>query len=304
LDDAGHHVDLLSSKSYRAEVHPPLLMAIGGTRSTASGEVTRIVGTSRPYLVRQVYTTDTGSIYDDSGSEDGTLLMHLNNEMRKLTTHDIWHLGGPDSTSIEAHPKIASKPFSGLHLFRFSVRPPVPGGQLGQVLADSDAVAEQVEVSFRFTCRSGVSVQVLGLDDHVDVLVVLNKVTYQAPPLPPRQPDIWTKERLDALDPDSARLVSFEQLASILTVFEAPPPFGEISLVNAEQALAGGIETDRYDVPDVNALDRSHAFPFTPVSQIPGGSPGVVINDSPSQPYPVFGFIEIRRQHTDVVLGH
>ena len=78
--DAAHHVDLLGGHgtSYRAEVHPPLLMAIGGTRRGADGELlTRIVFTSRPYLVEQVYTTDIETIYDDSASDDRTLLEHL-----------------------------------------------------------------------------------------------------------------------------------------------------------------------------------------------------------------------------------
>ena len=290
--DSAHHVDLPDrTTSYRAEVHPPLLMAIGGTRPTVPGDtLTRIVLTSRPYLVRQVYTTDTGTIYEDSAPDDGTLLNHLNNEMDKLTRLDIWHAGGPDSTSIEAHPKIASKPFQGTHLFRLTVRPPA--------LAGHDAFA-RVEVSFQFTRRSGVGVQVAGLDDHVDVLVSLNSGTYQAPPLPPRDTDMWPKDRLKALDPDPARLITFDQIASILTLpIFRPPGFGLIDLANAEQALAHGVETEHYDIPDVDALDRSHAVPFVPVTQIPANA-GVVTDDS--QPYPVFGFLEIRRHRSDVL---
>jgi hypothetical protein len=294
IADSAHHVDALGGTvSYRSEVHPPLLMAIGGTRPTVPGDsLTRIVLTSRPYLVKQVYTTDTGTIYEDSAPDDGTLLNHLNNEMDKLTRMDIWHVGGPDSTSIEAHPKIASKPFQGTHLFRLTVRPPAPAG-LGAFT--------RVEVSFQFTCRSGVGVQVVGLDDHVDVLVSLNSATYQAPPLPPHHTDMWTKDRLKALDPDPARLITFDQIASILTLpIFRPPGFGLIDLANAEQALARGVETEHYDVPDVDALDRSHAVPFVPVTQIPA-SAGVVIDDS--QPYPVFGFLEIRRHRFDVFGG-
>jgi hypothetical protein len=139
---------------------------------------------------------------------------------------------------------------------------------------------------------------VLGSDDHADVLVALNHVNYQAPPLPPRQAETWTKDRLDALDPNAARLISFEQIASILTLFSSP--FGVIDLANAEHALAHGVESEHYDVPDVNALDRSHAVPFVSINQIPGGQ-GIVIDDS--QPYPVFGFLEIRRHRPDVVFG-
>jgi hypothetical protein len=49
----------------------------------------------------------------------------------------------------------------------------------------------------------------------------------------------------------------------------------------------------------VDPLDRSHAVPFVHVNQIPAGQPGVAIDDS--QPYPVFGFLEIRWHPADVV---
>jgi hypothetical protein len=73
-----------------------------------------------------------------------------------------------------------------------------------------------------------------------------------------------------------------------------------INFADAEQALRGGVITDSYDVPDVNVLDRTHAVPFVPVNEIPTGG-GVVIDDS--QPYPVFGFLEIRLHPSDVNLG-
>ena len=93
-------------------------------------------------------------------------------------------------------------------------------------------------------------------------------------------------------------MITYEQVASVLTLFTSP--FGPISLANAEHALAHGIETDKYDVPDVNVLDRSRAVPFVLANQIPGGQ-GVVIDDS--QPYPVFGFIEARLHRVDIVRG-
>ena len=57
-----------------------MLMAIGGTRpgEVAGETLTRIVVTSRPYLVTQVYTIHKDTIYDDSAPNDGTLLgVHL-----------------------------------------------------------------------------------------------------------------------------------------------------------------------------------------------------------------------------------
>jgi hypothetical protein len=269
--DAGHQVKAPGVNSYRAEVHPPLLMAIGGTRLTAAdGTVTRIALTSRPYLVKQVYTVDTSKIYDDSAPDDGTLLQHFNNEMNKLTSFPI-----PESTTIEAHPKIASKPFDGVHIANMRVRPPAS-------TEPAPVQAGPIEVSFQFTCRTGVGVQVVAAEDGVDIMVVLNSAGYVAPPLPPHQDVFFNKDQLA----QASDLITFEQVASILTNIDP------VSTINAEQALAKGIKSDRYDVPGVNALDRSHMVPFVDISQIPAGQ-GIVVDDS--QPYPVFGWLEIRQ---------
>src|SRR5262249_44034776 len=185
--DSGHSVSTAVGDSYRAEVHPPMLMAMGGTRpGPAAGEIlTRVLVTSRPYLVQQVYTTAVSSIYHDSAPNDGTLLQHLNNEVDKL------HGAIPSSLTIEAHPKIASKPFSGVHLFRVSIQPPAVASGVGHI-----AVPSQVQVSFQFTCRTGVGVQVVGAGDHVDLMISLNSVGYHAPPLPTRHTDTWTQDRI------------------------------------------------------------------------------------------------------------
>jgi hypothetical protein len=44
----------------------------------------------------------------------------------------------------------------------------------------------------------------------------------------------------------------------------------------------------------------SHAVPCVQIDQIPAGQ-GIVIDDN--QPYPVVGFLEIRKHHADVVVG-
>jgi hypothetical protein len=218
--DAGHAVSPPSrGTSYRAEGHPPMLMAIGGTRRGDDGEsLTRIVLTSRPYLVKQVYTTDTGTIYDDSAADDGTLLEHLNREIDKLH-----HL---QSATIEAHPKIASMPFVGANVFQFSVLPPATN------------VGGVVQASFQFTCRSGIVVQVLGQDDHVDVFVLFNSADYLPPHLPERHTYAIPRDQLG----EASDLISLEQFVSLFEV-------NKIATAITEQALARGIETDRYDVP-------------------------------------------------------
>lgn len=131
--------------SFRSEVHPPLLMAIGGTRVLTLTDIrTRIVLTSRPFLARQVYIVDTDQIGDDGAKDDGTLLQHLDHEMAKLGP-DWWQLGIPDSVTIEAHPQIAAKPFDGIHVAAFTVRPPPD-------TADPAGPGfTQAQVSFQFT---------------------------------------------------------------------------------------------------------------------------------------------------------
>jgi hypothetical protein len=293
--DSGHAVadPTGAEDSYRAEVHPPLLMAIGGTRTDpVEGRLTRVALTSRPYLPKQVFTTDKASIYDDSGPDDGTMLEHLLREADKLTSGIIL----PDSTTLEAHPKISSKPFSGTHVFRLTVRPPdtpAVAGHGGHGVGLGGVLAETVEVSFQFTCRTGVGVEVLGNVDHVDLLISLNSLNYTPPPLPTRQTEVWDKDRLNAEQSGSGAVITAEQFFSLFTANPA-------ETASAEAALAHGIETDRYEVPDVNVFSRSQAVPFTSVDQIPGDQ-GIVINDN--QPYPVVGFLEIRRHRPDQIHG-
>ena len=264
------------TRSYRAEVHPPMLMAIGGTRQQPHGEpMTRIMLTSRPFLVKQVYSVGTDAINDDNAPGDGGLLEHLNREIDKLHS--------ASSETIEAHPKIAAKPFRGVHLFLIRVRPPA-ASVVGGVLAT------ELQVSFQFTHRTGVAVQVLPAADGVVVAVVVNSLTYTPFPLPERQTVVVTKDELQ----DAKNLVTLEQVVSVLNI-------NVIGTALTEHALAHGIETDAYDVPDVDVIDRSHAAGFVPVGNIPGGGQGIVVDDS--QPYPVFGWIEVRRHHPDVVTG-
>lgn len=264
-------------KSYRAEIHPPLVMAIGGTRTTPnvpnSVPFTRIMVTSRPYLVRQVFTTDTSTIYDDQAPDDGPLLQHLNNEIDKLESPLA-------SMKIEAHPKVASKPFQGVHIFSVKIQPPAPAAHHGVA---NHPVLGPIQVSFQFTCRSGVGIEVINVDDGVNLVVTLNSAGYSAPALPPDQTVMLGK---DQLGPGGA-LIDFEQwIGAIATL-------NPVSFLNYEQALARGVESDTYQVPAVTVLDRSHMVDFTSIQEIPSGQ-GIIVNDSDSQPYPVFGWLEMR----------
>jgi hypothetical protein len=281
--------------SFRSEVHPPLLMAIGGTRVLTPTDVrTRIVLTSRPFLARQVYVVDTDRIGDDGATDDGTLLQHLDHEIGNLSP-DWWQLGFPGSVTIEAHPQIAAKPFDGVHVAALTVRPPPDTAHLAGPLSG------EAQASYQFTHRAGVGVQVIGTDQVVDgqrqasveVLISLNDAGYQSAPLPPRQEYMPSADELE----DGAALVAVELATSLLK-----PGLDPVTRINRAQALWLSMVTDAYDVPGVNLLDRSQAQPFIEVTQIPAGA-GIVENSAGNQPYPVFGWLDIRWHRPDVVLG-
>jgi hypothetical protein len=302
--DAAHSVTVERNKtpqlpeggtSFRSEVHPPLLMAIGGTRVLTPADVrTRIVLTSRPFLARQVYIDDTGRIGDDGAQDDGTLLQHLDHEIGRLSP-GWWQHGIPDTVTVEAHPQIAAKPFDGLHVAAFTVRPPP------DTTDPAGPGFTQAQVSFQFTHRAGVGVQVIGTDQVVDdqrlvsveVLISLNSASYQPAPLPPRQEYVPSNDELQ----DGATLAAIELAASLVN-----PTLDPATRINRVQALQRGIVTDAYGVPGVDLLDRSQAQPFVEVTQIPAGA-GIVENSDGDQPYPIFGWLDIRWHRPGVVLG-
>ena len=150
--DCGHHVkvaDLVTA--FRSEIHPPLLMA--AARATTGSllnpamvdapSLTRVFITSRPYLVGQKYTTDTGNIYNDTAADDGPFWDHMLNEVEKVA---VPFPNIPKSLKVEAHPKIKSRPFNGKYQLHLIVRPPP---------LPIDPGPGRVVVSFRFTVRTG-----------------------------------------------------------------------------------------------------------------------------------------------------
>ncbi len=129
--------------------------------------------TSRPYLVGQTFTTDFPSIYVDGEKDDGEFMVHMLKEMAKI--NDVV-LGIPlKSTEVEAHPKIKSRPFKGNPQVRFIIRPSSlqnPPPKVGVVAHQQRRLA----VSFQFTVRSGVSVQVTNPEaDRVDIVITMNE---------------------------------------------------------------------------------------------------------------------------------
>lgn len=154
--DCGHAVTVPvpnpGDATYRSEIHPPLLMAsarvTGGGLATGSPvgpQVTRVLFTSRPYLVGQHFTTDQNNAYSDvDPADDGPFVDHMVNEYLKVNdTLPIIGLPTPweGSSMVEAHPKIKSSPYHGAFLAHLVVRP--PGATVAPIAAPPAAAAAE-----------------------------------------------------------------------------------------------------------------------------------------------------------------
>jgi hypothetical protein len=272
--DVGHTDVHPGLKAFRTEIHPPLLMAaarvaagsLASPSALASGEFTRVIVTSRPYLVGQTFTTDTGNIYDDSQPDDGPFFGHMIKEVVKV--HETL-LGIPTaSIQVEAHPKIKSDPFNGSYEMHLIVRPPSANQVAGGAVSPGT-----LAVAFQFTVRNGCSVQVTPSGtDGVDIAITLGTDGYNPPPLPQRNERTWTRDELGQLNPAAADayITAEEWTAGIHALF--PQLGGIIGAGIATAILEQGIQTDEYDTSGLtaqNILDGSRAV-TGPASNIPG----------------------------------
>jgi hypothetical protein len=254
-----------------------LLMAAATV--TAPG-TTRAIFTSRPFLVSQLYTTDTGSIYDDSGSNDGTFYAHLENEIIKINEFR--------STLIECHPKVAAKPMRGLNLMRVQVRPPARSGVgLGSITT----ALEHLVVSYHFTVRTGVAVQVTSsASDTIDVWVALNSANYQAPALPHNGGYRYSQSELQA-NPDVGN--DYLEVEALSAAIHLILPGSVIGSAVIDGFLARGVQGDYYDSQTTlaNPLSTQGAVNNVSASSITANA-GITTDDS--QPYPVTGWVEVK----------
>src|SRR5262249_39904931 len=128
IADCGH-------TDFHTEIHPPLVLvtaregggAIDTNIAVPPTEATSSFIVSRPWLVGQTFESDNLPVID-----------HLVNEVVKVETQR--------SLRVEAHPKI-HKPYSGLYLISYVVRPPTP----------RRSPNDRLMVSFHFTVRHGIA---------------------------------------------------------------------------------------------------------------------------------------------------
>jgi hypothetical protein len=244
--DCGH-------PDFHSEIHPPLLhvWARPSPSHPTQQTLTKII--ARPYLVSQEFG-------------DGALREHLFNEVEKAESFQSFH--------IEAHPQIKPKPFEGLHIISYTVRPPTP-----RQAHDPFSI---LYVSFHFTIRQGgVAVQVINAgSDSVRVIIVLNDAGYTPPPLPQKNDWSISIEDLDQLNPDAASIYRDVLFASFLL-----NPIGA-------GVLARGILTDSYDIPLASSVhDSENVVSNVPVFNLPNPTPHSIDNN---QPFPIYGWLNVQ----------
>lgn len=265
--------------AFRTEIHPPLLMAAArvtdGSQALPAAlnarQLTRLIVTSRPFLVGQRFTTDTGTIYEDDQPDDGPFFPHM---IREVVKANDTLLGIPTaSVQVEAHPKIKSYPFKGSYEMHLIVRPPAAAGGLGNL--GGGAVAQgQLAVAFQFTVRSGCTVQVKPMDGEagaIDITIKLDQSTYIPPQLPTRNERTWSRDELGQLNPAAAdAYISAEEWSA--GIHALYPQLGSVVGAGVSTLiLERGIKTDEYDTRGMtatNLLDSSRAV-GAPVNNIP-----------------------------------
>ena len=236
---------------FTSEIHPPLLLAC----ARASGpDRTHSTIVSRPYLVGQEYG-------------DGALRKHLLNEAGRIIAESVFI--PPLWDQMAARPQVYNT-FSGLHIIHYSVRPTSPRTSPGDSLS----------VSFHFTVRTGVAVQVFNdsANDAVGILISMNDASYNAPNLPPKADWNITPDQLKLLDPGGGAAFQGVIFASLLA-----NPF-------AAPVLAKGILTDRYTAPHA-ASGHDSEVTTERVTNL-GAGPHFAVDDG--QPFPIYGWLDVQ----------
>jgi hypothetical protein len=297
--DCGHAVTVPvpnpGDPTYRSEIHPPLLMASArvtegsiATGSPVGPPVTRVLVTSRPYLVSQRFTTNPDNAYSDlDPADDGPFVDHMVNEYVKV--NDTFLAVPTSSTMVEAHPKIKSRPYHGAFLTHLVVRPPQT--QHGGILGGGLALQPHLAVSYQFTVRSGCAVEVISTaPDTIDIFISFG-ASASSPPLPERHDRTWSKDELAKMNSEAATAILGVELFSGLIQTLNPLHGSAVGAAVVEGILSRGIKTDEYNteaIRNVNILDTSHMAGVA-ASQLPV-TQGIVTDNN--QPYPVFGWVE------------
>jgi hypothetical protein len=252
---------------FHTEIHPPLLMASATVGPAPAGrpaesEMTSVRFWSRPYAISQQWS-------------EGNFIDHLLAEVGKV---EFTIAGIPSSWRVEAHPTVLTTPYEGRPYIKLLVQPP-PRAHISPVV-----VPEHLMVSFHFTHRAGVAIRVFDAGNgSVGVIIVLGDPT----PAP-----LTTKHDLTVsfseLGSKYGYVIDALQVADILTLDIAP------ALV-----LQRGILTDVYDPPQMSSpLDTQNVVSAVPLDAV---NADAGLSEDDSQPFPVYGWLDVWWERTQVV---
>ncbi len=287
--DTGHALATQSgAQVQRTEIHPPLLLVAA---SNPDASTTRAMFTSRPFLIGDTFTTDESKIYVDGASDDGTFLIHMAKELAKV---NATILGIPtESLQVEAHPKVKSFPFRGLHLMHVIVRPPALNPKLS-------IQPHHIQVTYKFTVKTSCAVEVISsAADTVDIYIVMNQAGYKPPQLPANNHRNWSRDELAALNSEGGEgYLAADILSGVVQAVTGGP----IAVATVELILGRGIKSDQYaSLNDaVQVLDQTGMATGT----IPGTIPQTGVTTNDAQPYPVSGWVEAKWVTNQVVVAH
>jgi len=262
--DCGH-------PDFHTEIHAPLLMATATPAPPPPGvqgasETTSVQIMSRPYTVSQQFA-------------EGNFIDHLLTEVAKVeeTTFGI-----PHSFRVEAHPTVFTTPYDGRPFIKLLVQPP-PRKHVGPIVVPP--TAQRLMVSFHFTHRTGVAVQVFDAGNGtVGIIIVLGDLN--PAPLPPKHDLTVDWDQLGSYYP---YVIDALEIADILTLDIAPAII-----------LRRGILTDIYDAPSASsALDRQNVAAPVGIDQL---QQWAGVSEDDTQPFPIYGWLNVWWQPVQPVL--
>ena len=231
---------------YRTEIHPPMLMASAGLRVINDLTVTQAMITSRPFFTGQQFIVDDEEVYQDSAPSDGYLYDHMHSEVTKVVEFE--------SNQVEAHPRILSKPFTGISLFGLRIAPPPqPARRLGLGITNW-----HLSISYHFTVRGECNVQVTSDGQSVQVMIALNDAQWPQVPLPFNDTKSWTKDELSALNSTAGpgfenAETTAEEDAALLGALFGGVVGSAAGVLHANRVLEMGVLTDQYSGVEFDA---------------------------------------------------
>lgn len=253
--DAGH-------SEFHTEIHPPLLMA-GARCVDATGKpvppaldaITHVQFWSRPYQPAQRFTTngDTGLCLQD-------YIKRIVETVR----------------GISAYPPIFAKPFAGVHLVAFTVRPatkPAPVGRLGTVIA----AQRQLECSYHFTVNGSCGVEVIPSPADPNAVLVLFALSDAGYPKLPEPSSHMKQFSIGEL------LNEAKSRGTDITWYE--DAFFWLKQIQLSDQIGFRI----YNAPATSAQDSAGVVPFTPLHTLPASAQ---VTD-PQSPFPVRGWLKL-----------